>query len=118
MVIKLHMFPLTTIALHKCDSVLHILQHPRNVSLDKETNLRQSSLSNMTAVQPSHILLMKPAPLSVSHSIGSILTYLNPFVKRQFYKEILATLKGAGGTTSAFLGTIFMYYITVLHEDT
>ena len=50
---------------HLCDSVLHLLQYPRNIPLDKETSLRQFSLSNITVVHPCDRVLMKIAPLSV-----------------------------------------------------
>ena len=50
---------------HKCDSVLHILQYPRITSLDKKVILRRLPLSYIVVVQLHHILLMKPAPLSV-----------------------------------------------------
>lgn len=57
------------------DSPLHILQRPRFLFLDKKSHLRQSSLSKPTAVQPCQSLLLKLAPLSLSHSIGDILSY-------------------------------------------
>ena len=67
---------------HCCDSVLHILQYPRNILLDKKMNLRQVPLSDTTVVHLRRILLMKPAPLSVSHSIFQYLLGIKKSTRR------------------------------------
>ena len=64
-----------------CDSALHILQCPRNVPLDTETALRRFPLSNTTVVHLDCVLLMKLAPLSLSHSIRGSIHYRSNFVK-------------------------------------
>ena len=69
---------------HICDSVLHLLQYPRNTSLDKNMNLRRSSLSHTAVVHLRCMLLMKPAPLSVSYSIGDSISSHTVFVKSFF----------------------------------